>query len=228
MGLRDRIAGEAAVGRSNDDDGDGVSYYRKRLLEEVNLSEIAELSSAQRRARLERVVGRMVSREGPVLSTAERTRLIRARDRRGDRPRRARAAARRPVGHRDHGQRPRRGLPRAQRPPRARRHHLHRRGPALPDDRPHRVAGEPPRRRVEPDGRRPPAHRRARQRDHPAARAARADDDDPALPAPVHARPADRDELDRRADARSCCARSSRASSTSSSPAAPAPARRRC
>ena len=64
--------------RSNGDgDGDGVSYYRRRLLEEVNLSEIAELSSAQRRARLERVVGRMVSREGPVLSTAERTRLIR-------------------------------------------------------------------------------------------------------------------------------------------------------
>jgi pilus assembly protein CpaF len=78
MGLRDRIAGEAGVSRSNGGDGDdGVSYYRKRLLEEVNLSEIAELSSAQRRARLERVVGRMVSREGPVLSTAERTRLIR-------------------------------------------------------------------------------------------------------------------------------------------------------
>ena len=78
MGLRDRIAGEEpGPGRSNGDDGDGVSYYRRRLLEEVNLSEIAELSTAQRRARLERVVGRMVSREGPVLSTAERTRLIR-------------------------------------------------------------------------------------------------------------------------------------------------------
>ena len=35
------------------------------------------LSEEQRRARLERVVGRMVSREGPVLSTAERSRLIR-------------------------------------------------------------------------------------------------------------------------------------------------------
>ena len=77
MGLRDRIAGEPGAGRSNGDDGDGVSYYRQRLLEEVNLTEIAELSSVQRRARLERVVGRMVSREGPVLSTAERTRLIR-------------------------------------------------------------------------------------------------------------------------------------------------------
>ena len=78
MGLRDRIAGEESIRRPNtDSDGDGVSYYRRRLLEEVNLSEIAELTPAQRRARLERVVGRMVSREGPVLSTAERTRLIR-------------------------------------------------------------------------------------------------------------------------------------------------------
>src|SRR5262249_28069860 len=76
MGLRDRIAGEAG-GRNGDGDADGVGYYRRRLLEEVTLNEVAELSSAQRRARLERVVGRMVSREGPVLSTAERTRLIR-------------------------------------------------------------------------------------------------------------------------------------------------------
>ena len=42
-----------------------------------------------------------------------------ARDRRGDRPRRAGAAARRPVDDRDHGQRARRGLPRARGPARA-------------------------------------------------------------------------------------------------------------
>ena len=73
MGLRDRLA------NTNDPEGgvDGIAYYRKRLLEEVDLSEFATLSAPQRRARLERVVGRMVSREGPVLSTAERTRLIR-------------------------------------------------------------------------------------------------------------------------------------------------------
>ena len=74
MGLRDRIV----VDRPGDGrPGDGIGYYRRRLLEEVDLSEFAELSDAQRRARLERVVGRMVSREGPVLSTAERTALIR-------------------------------------------------------------------------------------------------------------------------------------------------------
>ncbi len=74
MGLKDRITSNGSAAQT---DGDGVTYYRRRLLEEINLSEIAELSEAQRRARLERVVGRMVSREGPVLSNAERTRLIR-------------------------------------------------------------------------------------------------------------------------------------------------------
>src|SRR5262249_60843615 len=75
VGPRDRIVAD----RSHDPDGssDGVGYYRRRLLEEVDLNEIAILSDEQRRARLERVVGRMVSREGPVLSTAERSRLIR-------------------------------------------------------------------------------------------------------------------------------------------------------
>ena len=75
MGLRDRIVADRV--RGEDGSGDGVGYYRRRLLEEVDLSEIAVLSEEQRRARLERVVGRMVSREGPVLSTAERSRLIR-------------------------------------------------------------------------------------------------------------------------------------------------------
>jgi pilus assembly protein CpaF len=73
MGLKDRIASDR-VGESN---GDGVTFYRRRLLEEVDLSEFAELSAPQRRARLERVVGRLVTREGPVLSTSERSRLIR-------------------------------------------------------------------------------------------------------------------------------------------------------
>jgi pilus assembly protein CpaF len=75
VGLKDRIA--TIRPQDVDDGGDGISYYRRRLLEEVNLSEFAELSEPQRRARLERVVGRMVSSEGPVLTTVERTRLIR-------------------------------------------------------------------------------------------------------------------------------------------------------
>ena len=73
MGLRDRIVADreqrAAV--------DGTEYYRRRLLEEVNFAELAELTDAQRRVRLERIVGQMVSREGPVMTTSQRSGLIR-------------------------------------------------------------------------------------------------------------------------------------------------------
>jgi pilus assembly protein CpaF len=73
MGLRDRIVAErerhAAV--------DGTEYYRRRLLEEVDFADLAELTESQRRVRLERIVGQMVSREGPVMTTSQRTALIR-------------------------------------------------------------------------------------------------------------------------------------------------------
>jgi pilus assembly protein CpaF len=76
MGLKNRIAtavtDEQEVGRNGD-----VQFYRKRLLEEIDLSEMAALSLTQRRARLERVVGHLVSREGPVLSNRDRAALIR-------------------------------------------------------------------------------------------------------------------------------------------------------
>jgi len=76
MGLKNRIAtavtDEQEVGRNGD-----VQFYRKRLLEEIDLSEMASLSLNQRRARLERVVGHLVSREGPVLSNRDRAALIR-------------------------------------------------------------------------------------------------------------------------------------------------------
>ncbi len=38
---------------------------------------MSSLAAAERRARLERVLGHIISREGPVLSTGERTQLIR-------------------------------------------------------------------------------------------------------------------------------------------------------
>jgi len=63
--------------RTPAEDSTSVAYFRQRLLGEVDLSEMDQLTPAQRRARLERVVGGMVSREGPVLSTAERSALIR-------------------------------------------------------------------------------------------------------------------------------------------------------
>ena len=54
-----------------------VAIYRRKLLDEVDLNELAKLNPAQRRARLERVVGHLLTREGPVLSNAERSTLIR-------------------------------------------------------------------------------------------------------------------------------------------------------
>jgi pilus assembly protein CpaF len=54
-----------------------VGTYRAKLLEEIDLAEMSALAAADRRARLERVLGHIISREGPVLSTAERSQLIR-------------------------------------------------------------------------------------------------------------------------------------------------------
>jgi pilus assembly protein CpaF len=77
MGLKDRLDRDRDRDRAGADADGGVGLYRRRLLEEVDLTELAELSEPQRRARLERVVGRMVSHEGPVLTTVDRARLIR-------------------------------------------------------------------------------------------------------------------------------------------------------
>jgi pilus assembly protein CpaF len=76
VGLKDRIEAEVDADRVANPDSD-VAYYRQRLLEEVDLSELATLNTGQRRARLERVVGHLLSREGPVLSTRGRSSLIR-------------------------------------------------------------------------------------------------------------------------------------------------------
>ncbi len=78
MGLKDRIAVdnlEQVVADSGEKHT--VALYRRKLLEEVDLNELAALSHSQRRARLERVVGHILTREGPVLTSAERSSLIR-------------------------------------------------------------------------------------------------------------------------------------------------------
>src|SRR5690606_40008993 len=59
------------------EDGHLVASYRAKLLEEIDLAEMSSLATADRRARLERVLGHIISREGPVLSTVERSQLIR-------------------------------------------------------------------------------------------------------------------------------------------------------
>ncbi|WP_116244292.1 CpaF family protein [Nocardiopsis sp. FIRDI 009] len=75
MGLKDRLEED----RANEGRGDrgSVTHWRRRLLEEINLEDLTRLTLAQRRVRLEKVVGHILSREGPVLSERERSMLIR-------------------------------------------------------------------------------------------------------------------------------------------------------
>src|SRR5947208_16331755 len=76
MSLRSRINSPEDNGNRGED-GHLVASYRAKLLEEIDLAEMSALAAAERRARLERVLGHIISREGPVLSTTERTALIR-------------------------------------------------------------------------------------------------------------------------------------------------------
>ncbi|MFC7305212.1 CpaF family protein [Streptomyces monticola] len=76
MSLRSRIATPEDTGPGHEDDH-VVAVYRAKLLEEIDLAEMSSLAAAERRARLERVLGHIISREGPVLSTSQRAQLIR-------------------------------------------------------------------------------------------------------------------------------------------------------
>jgi len=74
MSLRHRQA-DLALDSVVDDNG--VAYLKTLLLQEVDLSELSSLSDEQRRARLERVVGHLLTREGPLLTNRERGLLVR-------------------------------------------------------------------------------------------------------------------------------------------------------
>jgi pilus assembly protein CpaF len=74
MSLRNRSA-DLALDSVVDDNG--VAYLKALLLQEVDLGELSTLSEEQRRARLERVVGHLLSREGPLLTNRERSLLVR-------------------------------------------------------------------------------------------------------------------------------------------------------
>ncbi|NJP82794.1 CpaF family protein, partial [Streptomyces sp. AA8] len=76
MSLRARITTPQTPGDGRES-GHLVPVYRAKLLEEIDLAEMSALAASERRTRLERVLGHIISREGPVLSTAERDRLIR-------------------------------------------------------------------------------------------------------------------------------------------------------
>src|SRR3954470_17268001 len=76
MSLRARINSPEENGQRGED-GHLVASYRAKLLEEIDLAEMSALAAAERRTRLERVLGHIISREGPVLSSGERSQLIR-------------------------------------------------------------------------------------------------------------------------------------------------------
>jgi pilus assembly protein CpaF len=76
MALRDRRVGDARRTLTTTDDTI-LERFRRRLLDEIDLAELSRLDATQRRVRLERVMGLLVSREGPVMSTGARTELIR-------------------------------------------------------------------------------------------------------------------------------------------------------
>ena len=76
MALRDRILRDSGHPTNENKRDSLVTTYRNRLLEEINLDEVSSLSMPQRRARLERMLSRILSAEGPVMSSAERVRLI--------------------------------------------------------------------------------------------------------------------------------------------------------
>ncbi|GAA2996126.1 CpaF family protein [Streptomyces fulvorobeus] len=76
MSLRARITSPEPVNGLSEESR-LVGVYRAKLLEEIDLAEMSALAAAERRARLERVLGHIISREGPVLSSMERSHLIR-------------------------------------------------------------------------------------------------------------------------------------------------------
>jgi pilus assembly protein CpaF len=75
MSLRARLASEETSQHHHE--GHLVAVYRARLLQEIDLAEMSALDAGERRSRLERVLGHIISREGPVLSNAERATLVR-------------------------------------------------------------------------------------------------------------------------------------------------------
>jgi pilus assembly protein CpaF len=74
VGLKDRVASDL---RSSGEEVNLVGAYLERLLEELDRDELRGLGEVQRRARLERRLGDLLSIEGPVMSNRERSAFIR-------------------------------------------------------------------------------------------------------------------------------------------------------
>ena len=64
-------------GREAAADDAQVRRFKQILLDEVDLQELSRLPPEERRARLERVLAHLISREGVILSSRERATLVR-------------------------------------------------------------------------------------------------------------------------------------------------------
>jgi pilus assembly protein CpaF len=73
MGLKERLSGEE---RRESGEQNLVGHYLDRLIDELDREELKGLTEVQRRARLERRLGDLLSIEGPVMSNRERGALI--------------------------------------------------------------------------------------------------------------------------------------------------------
>jgi len=67
----------APLTSSSDADDAQIRRFKQILLDEVDLQELSRLSGDERRARLERVLAHLISREGVILSSRERSSLVR-------------------------------------------------------------------------------------------------------------------------------------------------------
>jgi len=79
VSLKDRVSRrqDFSSALERDDAPDAVTQFRAQLLREADLDALARLDATQLRARLERIAGNLLNREGPVISAEQRATLIR-------------------------------------------------------------------------------------------------------------------------------------------------------
>jgi len=68
---------QIALASDTDADDAQIRRFKQILLDEVDLQELSRLPADERRARLERVLAHLISREGVILSSRERSTLVR-------------------------------------------------------------------------------------------------------------------------------------------------------
>jgi pilus assembly protein CpaF len=79
MSLKDRVSRPHDLDVAVEDDAgsEAITRFRSQLLREADLDALARLDATQLRARLERIAGNLLNREGPVISAEQRATLIR-------------------------------------------------------------------------------------------------------------------------------------------------------